>query len=135
MNAPLPANLDREIACAWNDDSPRLTDLLTERARREEAAESIDERCFRLGLKAADKDAEAGRHWFAEADAAGRAAFRRLSGNDDAYAASFDREAAFCREEALKASAEADRLRSQVASLRRAQSFADQVVSSLNAAE
>lgn len=81
--------------------------------------ESLDERAFRLGLKAADLDAIAERHMDAAADAAGRAAGRRLRGWDDNLAASFDRECTSCTELALEASAEAERLRSQAAAIRR----------------
>lgn len=91
----------------------------------EQACETLDERAIRLGIAAADKDAEAERHMAAEADAAGRAAGRRFYGNDDAYAASFDREAASCLKLALEAMAEAERLRSQANAIRRSQRFAE----------
>ena len=94
-----------------------------------QATETTDERCFRLGLMAVDKDAEAARHWANEADAAGRATGRRLAGNDDEYAAGYDREVHACKALALDAEAEANRLRSQCASLRKAQRFADEVIS------
>lgn len=110
-------------------------DLLREALRvqraEKEASETLDQRAFRLGLRAADLDAQAERHMAAAADAAGMAAGRRLKGNDDEYARSFDREAKYCTEMATEASAEAARLRSQAASLHRAKSFADAVVSRL----
>ena len=93
----------------------------------EQAAESTDERCLRLGVKAMDKDAEAERHLLAAADAAGLAAGRRLAGNDDQIARSYDREVAHCTAAALGASAEAERLRSQCAALRRAQEFTSMI--------
>ncbi len=102
----------------------------------QEAAETLDERALRLGIAAADKDAEASRHWEAEADAAGRAAGRRFHGNDDELAASFDRESAACRRLALEAEAEAARLRSQCAAIRRSHRYASDyldVVSSVQA--
>jgi hypothetical protein len=64
----------------------------------------------RLRTKAADLEAEGERHMAAEADAAGRAASRRLRGNDDAFAASFDREAANCLALANECFAEASAL-------------------------
>lgn len=101
-------------------------------ASRAMSTETIDQRCFRLGLRAADKDAEAERHWKAEADAAGMAARRRLKwGADDTTAIIFDHKANACRVCALDAEAEAARLRSQAASLRRAQRYADGVIGSL----
>lgn len=101
----------------------------------EEAVETIDQRCFRLGLRAAEKDAEAERHMAAAADAAGRAAGRRLRWGNDALVASFDREELACTTLAADAMAEAERLRSQCAALRRAQRYADDVVGMLEAAE
>lgn len=86
---------------------------------KSEAAETMDERAFRLGLRAADLDAIAERHMDAAADAAGRAAGRRLRGWDDNLAVSFDRECQSCTELALEASAEAERLRSQAGAIRR----------------
>lgn len=91
----------------------------------QQAAEGLDERALRLGIAAADKDAEAERHWAAEADAAGRAAGRRFHGNDDDLAASFDREVAACRKLALEAESEAGRLRSQANAIRRSQRYVE----------
>lgn len=92
------------------------------------ATETLNERCFRLGLLAAAKDAEAERHWAAEADAAGRAAFERQEGNR-ALADSYDRERADCEACALDADAEAERLRSQAAAIRRSQRIAEDFAS------
>lgn len=92
-------------------------------AEATQAAESIDERCLRLGVMAMDKDAETERHMAAAADAAGLAAGRRLRGNDDAMARSYDREELACTKLAAEAMAEAERLRSQAAALRRAQAL------------
>jgi hypothetical protein len=90
-------------------------------AAARDATETLDQRAFRLGLRAADKDAEAGRHLAAAADAAGMAAGRRLRwGQDDPTAASLQREADHCTALAEEADAEAYRLRSQAAALRRA---------------
>jgi hypothetical protein len=108
---------------------------LAERSRQRQATETLDERCFRLGLMAADKDAEAERHMAGAADAAGRAAGRRARWGNDEYARSFDREELACTKLAADAMAEAERLRSQAAALRRAQAYAADVVASLEAAE
>lgn len=111
------------------------TAALSDLRRAQEAAETLDERALRLGIAAADKDAECERRMAAEADAAGRAAGRRFYGNDDELAASFDREAASCRKLATEAMDEAVRLRSQAAAIRRSQRFAEDyvaVVSSLS---
>lgn len=88
------------------------------------AAETIDERCLRLGIAAMDKDAEAERHMAAAADAAGRAAGRRARFGTDALCLSFDREELACTKLAAECMAEAERLRSQANALRRAQGFA-----------
>ena len=107
--------------------APHIVAHIADIARQ--ATETTDDRCFRLGLMAVDKDAEAARHWASEADAAGRAAGRRLAGNDDTIAAGYDHEVQACKALALDAEAEANRLRSQCASLRKAQRFADEVIS------
>lgn len=101
----------------------------------ENRTETLDQRAFRLGLAATDKDAEAERHMTGAADAVGRAAGRRLAGNDDELAASFDREAGHCTKLAMEADDEATRLRSQAAAIRRSQRYADAVLSHLVAAE
>jgi hypothetical protein len=99
-----------------------------------EATESTDERCFRLGLMAADKDAEAERHMAAAADAAGLAAGRRLRWGEDAVTRSYDREELACTKLAADAMAEAERLRSQASSLRRAQEVVGVINSGTRAA-
>jgi hypothetical protein len=110
------ASVDAQIAA--------LRDLRT----ATEAAETLDERALRLGIAAADKDAEGERHMLGEADAAGRAASRRFHGNDDELARSFDREAAVCLKLADECFAEAERLRSQANAIRRRQRYAAEYV-------
>lgn len=142
----MPATETRTSLRAWADnfvcqDSLTSTFEQREAARKalaeaeaaERPAPSIDERCLKLGIQAADKDAEAERHWAAEADCAGRAAYRRSVGNDDEVARSLDRERASCQRLAEAAQSEASRLRSQAAALRRAQAYAAEVVSSMAA--
>jgi hypothetical protein len=110
-------------ACGAAWDSP-IHDIyraaVAERSRQRQATETLDERCFRLGLMASDKDAEAERHMAGAADAAGRAAGRRARWGNDEYARSFDREEWACTKLAVDAMAEAERLRSQAAALRKA---------------
>lgn len=96
-------------------------------------AESLDERAFRLGLEAADKDAEAERHLVAAADAAGRAAGRRLRFGEDEMVRSFDREEMACTKLATECMAEAERLRSQVRSIRRSKALADHILGLMTA--
>jgi len=127
--------LEQEWACIHYDggSAEAERDVLRRLSEARQATESTDERCFRLGLRAAEKDMEAERHMAAEAEAAGRAAHRRNRG-ETALADSFDREARACLACAQDAMAEAERLRSQASSLRRAQEVVGVINSGTRAA-
>jgi hypothetical protein len=121
------ADLDGAIAYAANyaydrrnDTSAMLSELLAEKTRLAEAAETLDERAFRLGLKAAGLDVKADQ---LRAEAAQDdlivIARRARFGDADQPALSIEARARATRTLADNFSAEAERLRSQAGALRR----------------
>jgi hypothetical protein len=102
----------------------------------ERAAETIDQRCFRLGLEAVefDRKAEDALAEAAQDDLVVKVRRERFGAGDDT-AVNIARRACASRIQAADATAEAERLRSQASALRRAQAYAPDVVASLEAAE
>jgi hypothetical protein len=133
MTAPLPANLDREIACAWNDESPVLGSLLAQRSGLQEAADPAL-KVRRLRQKALDARATYQRHMDAYGDAIGRSQDRWNRGELD-LSKSFAREAVSCLACATDCLIEAERIEREADKLARFVTLFDGVSARLEAAE
>lgn len=121
--------LSYDLAVRGGACSEAVTQAGRELTAAQQATESLDERAFRLGLAAADLDAESDRHNAAAEDAAGHATFRfNKWGQDDETARSLQREAEACRRLVVKCMEEAVRLRSQAAALQRTQQYRDDYI-------